>query len=76
MTQKMVNPFAQNYAEWRQLITVQAGLPLTRSFVEERLRELADALHPRTREFRERYGDAYTQQIIGWFEQALREATS
>ena len=76
MPQNMINPFSQNYAEWRQLITVQAGLPLTWSFVEERLRELADASNPRTPEFRERYGDAYTQQVIGWFEQAQHEVTS
>jgi len=76
MTEPHTNPFPANYAAWRECITVRCRQPLTRVFVEMRLRVLGDPSDPQSREFRERYGEAYTQQVIGWFEQALREATA
>lgn len=53
-------------------MTVRCGIPLTVGYIETRLRELRDTAHPRTIEFAYKYGEAYTQQIIRWFEQAAR----
>lgn len=62
------------YQEWRECITIRCGLPLTRDFIERRLRELRSD-HSTTLKFRELYGVPYTSQVIAWFEQALAEAS-
>lgn len=67
--------FPQSYEQWRTCITVRCGIPLTRSFVETRLEELRDGAHPGTSEFREKYGAAYLDRVIGWFETARGEVT-
>ncbi len=67
--------FPRSYEEWRTCITVRCRIPLTRSFVETRMTELQDETHPGTREFRDRYGDAYLEQVVAWFETARAEAT-
>lgn len=69
------NPIPASYHQWRECITVRCGIPLTADYIEGRLQELRDTAHPRTIEFAHKYGEAYTQQIIRWFEQAAREAT-
>lgn len=64
----------QSYDQWRQLITGPCGIPLTQSFVETRLEDLRDSTRPHTQQFREKYGQEYLEQVIGWFETALRDA--
>ena len=36
---------------------MRCGIPLTRVFVESRLKELRDAAHPQTRQFMDKYGE-------------------
>ncbi len=67
------SPFPQSYRQWRTYITERCGIQLTQTFVDSRLSELRDAAHPRTRQFRERYGEGYLHSIIGWFETARQE---
>jgi hypothetical protein len=69
----MNSPIPQNFDEWRHCITVECGIPLTPEYVQERLATWRDGSCEETRRFRKRYGDAYLQQVIGWFEQAERE---
>ena len=69
----MTSPIPQNYAEWRHCITVECGIPLTSSFVSERLAVWRDEACEETRRFRKRYGDDYWRTVIAWFEHAERE---
>lgn len=66
----MPTPFPENYEQWRHCITVLCGIPLTPSFVSQRLAVWRDESSEETRRFRRRYGDAYWQSVIGWFERA------
>jgi hypothetical protein len=60
-----------NYAEWRQCIEVSCGLRLTAEFIQERLAALRNPADAYTRAFTSKYGAAYLQQVISWYEQAL-----
>ncbi len=61
------------YDDWKQCITVDCGIPLTKAFVQRRLKELADTRLHTTRRFVEVWGDAHRQQVIAWFQRAERE---
>ncbi len=63
----------RTYQDWRHCIEVQCGIPLTPTFVAQRLAELADPAHERTQKFVKTWGEAHRQRVIGWFEQASRE---
>jgi hypothetical protein len=65
----------EDFAAWRHCITIRCQQPLTREFIAMRLAALRDMSSPATREFTEKYGPDYTNRVIGWFEQAEREAT-
>ena len=69
----MVNRPPENYADWKECITVYCGIPLTLAYVEQRLSALRDPSDYSTRRFIEIHGEAYLARIIGWFEQAERE---
>ena len=58
------------YEDWRECIEVHCGIPLTTGFITERLAELRDRSHPKTREFERLYGEGHLKRTIGWFEQA------
>lgn len=58
------------YEDWRECIEVHCGIPLTEGFIAERLAELRDRSHPKTREFERLYGEGHLKRTIGWFEQA------
>jgi len=60
----------QNYREWHYCITIECGLALTTDFIRERLAVWRDEKAFETSRFRELYGDAHWQAVIGWFEQA------
>jgi hypothetical protein len=64
-----------SYHQWRECMTIRCGIPLTAAYIETWLHKLQDTAHPRTLEFVRKYGEAYTYQIISWFELAAREAT-
>jgi len=63
-----------SYDQWRQLITGPCGIKLTQAFVESRLEDLRDPTCLHTQQFLEKYGQEYLEQVIGWFETALRDA--
>jgi hypothetical protein len=58
--------------EWRDCIIVRGRIPLTKTYIESRLKELRDTKDSRSKLLVEKYGPAHHQQIIAWFEQALR----
>ena len=62
-----------NYSKWKECITVSCALPLTKEYVDLRLKDLLDASHPKTIEFKKVYGEDYTQMIIGHFQHAQAE---
>jgi len=65
----------QNYQEWRRCITEECGLALTADFIGARLAIWRDEKTFETGRFRELYGDAHWQAVIGWFEQAAKEVS-
>jgi len=69
----MPTPFPQNYEQWHHCITVECGIPLTPSFVAERIAVWRNEQSEETLRFRRLYGDDYWQAVIGWFEQAERQ---
>lgn len=60
----------QTYDEWRHCIEVDCGLRLTPGFIAERIAELSDADHERTRQYVRLYGEAHRQRVLEWFERA------
>ncbi|MEM6512270.1 MAG: hypothetical protein AAF660_04605 [Pseudomonadota bacterium] len=60
----------RTYEQWHHCITVECGIPLTREFVDERLKIWRDEQADTTKRFRKVYGDAHWRAVIGWFEQA------
>jgi len=62
----------QNYEQWRHCITVECGLKLTPDFITERLTAWRNPQSEETTRFRQLYGDAHWQAVLGWFEQAQR----
>lgn len=62
-----------NYNEWKNCITVSCGIPLTKEYVNTRLKELSDSSNPKTIEFNKIYGEDYTQMIISHFQRAQIE---
>lgn len=66
--------FFQNYTEWHEALTERAGIQLTGEYARTRIAALQNVNDPHTRDFTARYGDAYREQVIQWFEQAQRSA--
>jgi len=62
--------YFQSYAEWRHALTERCKIDLTPDYARERVSALRNPDDPHTQEFTEKYGDAYLQQVIQWFEQA------
>ena len=63
----------QNYEEWKYCITVECGIPLTSSYISQRLTVWRNEELEETKRFRKLYGDAHWKSVISWFEQAERE---
>ena len=61
----------QTYAQWHHCITVECGIPLTRTYVEERSTAWKDATSDESRRFEQLYGRVHRERIRQWFEQAL-----
>ncbi len=64
----------QSYSEWHAAITGPCGLTLSKEYCTGRIAALQDPAVSSTRAFIDQYGDAYCQQVIGWFQQALQQA--
>lgn len=67
------NFYFQSYSEWRHALTEQCRIELTPEYARSRVAALQNAKDPATREFTEKYGEAYLQQVIQWFEQAEQQ---
>ena len=62
-----------NYNEWKYCITVKCRIPLTKKFVEERLKVFTNDNHEYTHRFKELYGEEYTTQVVSWLNSAKNE---
>ena len=69
----MTSPFPQNFEEWKYCITVECGIPLSASFITQRLSVWRNESHEETRRFRQRFGDNYWRSVIGWFAKAEQQ---
>ncbi len=65
----------RSYKEWRDCIEVRCKIRLTPAFIRERLAELQDDKHAKTREFARLYGVDHLQRTIAWFRRAADEMT-
>ncbi len=73
MTDENVIPTTSE--QWRNCIEVHCRIPLTSTFIAERLNELQNSSHAKTKEFAKFYGENYLQQVILWFRQAADESS-
>lgn len=64
--------YFQSYAEWRHALTQRCGINLTPDYARTRISALRNPSDQHTREFVAKYGEAYLQQIVRWFEEAER----
>jgi hypothetical protein len=55
------------YEEWKYCIEVSCGIKLTKTFIEQRIKELSDNSDAHTKSFTALYGTDYKNQIIEWF---------
>jgi hypothetical protein len=67
------NIIPQTYPAWQHCITVECGIPLTPAFIQTRLKVYTDQNNEENRRFRKLYGDAHTQNILRWLQQAQTE---
>lgn len=65
------NFYFQNYQQWREALTVRCKINLTPEYAQERIASLENAADPHTKEFKQKYGDEYLQQVIAWFKQSI-----
>lgn len=63
----------QTYEEWKYCITQRCQIKLSPAFLHERLEKLADPQESHTKDYIRVYGEAYYQQVVGWFRRALME---
>ncbi|WP_420347643.1 hypothetical protein [Pelagibius sp.] len=62
----------KSYEDRKHCITVLCGIPLTRTYVEQRLAALRDPADHSTQRFIATWGEAHLARVTGWFEQAQR----
>ncbi|HAY82732.1 MAG TPA: hypothetical protein DCY79_23230 [Planctomycetaceae bacterium] len=62
-----------SYKEWRHCIEVRGRIRLTPSYIRQRLSEIQDDEHVKTKEFVRLYGREHLQRIIAWFRRAAEE---
>jgi len=63
-----------DYRSWRYCIEIKCGIPLSSTFLHERIRILADPGQEETRRFAATYGAAHLTRTLEWFRRAEREA--
>ena len=59
------------YEQWVECITIKCQIPLTKDYIQQRLKSLNDASITETIKFKSLYGDEHLIRIIEWFERAL-----
>ena len=65
----------RSYEQWRNCIEVRCKIQLTPTYIRERLAELQDGKHKKTREFESLYGADHLERTIAWFRRAAEEMT-
>ena len=65
-----------SYDQWRHCIEVRCNIRLTPKYIDQRLSELQNNDHAKTREFAELYGADQLERTIAWFRQASDEVAS
>ncbi|MEM8679256.1 MAG: hypothetical protein AAGF97_07895 [Planctomycetota bacterium] len=65
--------FPDTYEQWRHCIEVRGRIRLTPSYISERLEELSDGQHAKTKEFARLYGSDRLRRTIAWFRRAADE---
>ena len=65
--------YFQSYTEWRDALTQRCKINLTKDYARARIDSLRNGNDPHTQEFAAKYGDAYLQQVIQWFEHAEQQ---
>ena len=66
--------YFQSYQEWHQAITQRCNIKLTKEYAQKRISALRNTSDSATREFVSKYGNAYVDQVIEWFERAEKES--
>ena len=59
--------------DWKYCITETCGIPLTASYVADRIAALSNSNDFHTQKFIERWGPEHLARTIEWFNQAARE---
>ena len=65
--------FPKHYEAWKRCITQKCKIDLTKEYVMGRLDALSQENSPERKKFVEKYGTHWTDTIISYFNQALRE---
>lgn len=65
----------RTYDDWKYCIVGLCKIPLTQTYVTQRLEELRDETNFNTKKFVSSWGDQHRRQIITWFERAQTELT-
>jgi hypothetical protein len=69
-----MSDYFESYEEWHDAITRRSGIPLTKTYCEERIRALSDPKDPSTHDFVSLYGEGYLRKVISWFERAASKS--
>jgi len=69
------NVIPRSYVQWRNCIEVRCHIRLTSTYIRERLAELQDDKHAKTRDFARLYGIDHLERTIAWFRRAADEMT-
>ena len=62
-----------SYEQWFECITIKCKIPLTKEYIELRLKSLNDPKLTETIKFTSLYGEEHLNKTIKWFERALKE---
>ena len=65
--------FPKHYESRKNCITQKCKTPLTKEFVQERIKVLSQKNSQGRKAFVEKYGDHWTDRVLGYFKQALEE---
>lgn len=61
----------QNFNEWKNCIVNDCKINLTKEFATERLSVYENRINPKTKKFKELYGEQHLNNIISWYKQIL-----
>lgn len=62
--------YFKSYEQWHHAITTHCNIELTPDYARSRVSALKDSSNKSTKEFTSKYGEAYLNQVIEWFERA------